>query len=57
MGSPVGRAGADGAPGGKVRGALDGRKRLVEVFDGCGHREHRTGTRLLGGIGKPGGAG
>ena len=57
VGSPVGRAGADGAPGGKVRGALDGRKRLVEVFDGCGHREHRTGTRLLGGIGKPGGAG
>ena len=57
VGSPVGRAGADGAPGGKVRGALDGRKRLVEVFDGCGHREHGTGTRLLGGIGKPGGAG
>ena len=57
VGSPVGRAGADSRACGKVRGAFEGRKRFIEVIDGCGHREHRTGTRLLGGIGKPGGAG
>ena len=50
-------AGADSRTCGKVSGAFEGRKRLIEVIDGCGHREHRTGTRLLGGIGKPGGAG
>ena len=50
-------AGADSRACGKVSGAFEGRKRLIEVIDGCGHREHRTGTRLLGGIGKPGGAG
>ena len=50
-------AGADSRACGKVSGAFEGRKRLIEVIDRCGHREHRTGTRLLGGIGKPGGAG